>query len=68
MLYICPSVACDPGQKVDGRWTDVFEVCKPHVDDHLLSFNDLHIMMSCLGAKEKDMVMEMSTSIEDFIR
>ncbi|XP_013384664.1 tetratricopeptide repeat protein 38 isoform X2 [Lingula anatina] len=56
------------GVNVGDRWNDVFETCRPHTDDHILAFNDVHILMSCLGAKKKDVAKEMMESIREFVK
>ncbi len=56
------------GQNVEGRWNDIFERCRPHLDDHLLAFNDLHILMACLGSNQQETTDKMMESIDNFIR
>ncbi|XP_041361295.1 tetratricopeptide repeat protein 38-like isoform X2 [Gigantopelta aegis] len=56
------------GVDVGDRWNEVFERCRPHIDDHILAFNDLHLLMGCLGAKQKDITAKMMESIEQFVR
>ncbi|XP_041361213.1 tetratricopeptide repeat protein 38-like [Gigantopelta aegis] len=56
------------GVDVGDRWNKVFERCRPHIDDHILAFNDLHLLMGCLGAKQKDITAKMMESIEQFVR
>lgn len=34
------------------RWRELQQLTEPHTDDHVLVFNDLHFLMSSLGAKE----------------
>ena len=59
---------CLAGQNVGERWTDIFEVCRPHIEDHILAFNDLHVLMCCLGAKKTDVVNKMVDSLMDYVR
>ncbi|XP_019896126.2 tetratricopeptide repeat protein 38 isoform X4 [Esox lucius] len=40
------------GVCVKDRWRELQQVTEPHMDDHVLLFNDLHFLMSSLGAKE----------------
>ncbi|XP_064630822.1 uncharacterized protein LOC135489407 [Lineus longissimus] len=49
------------------RWDDLFEVCRPHLEDHARLFYDLHILMSCLGAKEKDVGKKLVNTLKDYI-
>ncbi|BFZ11068.1 hypothetical protein BsWGS_14107 [Bradybaena similaris] len=55
------------GVDIGNRWDNVYGVYKDHLYDHVLAFNDLHILMSCLGANQKSAVAEMMTSIEEYI-
>lgn len=34
------------------RWQELLQVTRPHTDDHVTLFNDLHFLMVSLGAKE----------------
>lgn len=34
------------------RWSGVYDVCKPHMADHLWGFNDAHFLMSFLGTDD----------------
>ena len=56
------------GVDVGDRWLDAFEVCRPHLDDHILVFNDLHLLMGCLGAGKEESVQHLMDSIETFIK
>ena len=40
------------GVNVGKRWGKVFDLCSPHIDDHLTVFNDFHMMMAFLACKE----------------
>lgn len=50
-------LAPSAGGKKD-RWSGVYEVCKPHKDDHLWGFNDAHFMMSFLGMDDLKLARE----------
>jgi hypothetical protein len=52
---------------VEGRWQEIYEVIRPHVDDHVLTFNDNHILLACLGAENKTAVDNLMTSIKNWI-
>ncbi|XP_064596979.1 tetratricopeptide repeat protein 38-like [Liolophura sinensis] len=56
------------GIDVGSRWNDTFEIIRPHVEDHILAFNDVHIMMACLGSNSKEIVQKMMDSLRGFIR
>ena len=56
------------GIDVGSRWNDVFEICRPHVDDHILNFNDVHFLMSFLGANHKETTEKMMQSLKEFVR
>uniref|UniRef100_A0A4W5QLN3 Tetratricopeptide repeat protein 38 n=1 Tax=Hucho hucho TaxID=62062 RepID=A0A4W5QLN3_9TELE len=40
------------GVCVKDCWRELQQLTEPHTDDHVLLFNDLHFLMSSLGAKE----------------
>uniref|UniRef100_A0A673WM14 Tetratricopeptide repeat protein 38 n=1 Tax=Salmo trutta TaxID=8032 RepID=A0A673WM14_SALTR len=44
--------SCVSGVCVKDRWRELQQRTEPHTDDHVLVFNDLHFLMSSLGAKE----------------
>lgn len=50
----------------EDRWEAVYEICRPHVDDHLLVFNDMHFLMSYLGAKKRDCADRLLQSMKEF--
>ncbi|XP_071966189.1 tetratricopeptide repeat protein 38-like [Antedon mediterranea] len=50
------------------RWQKIFDVTKPHLDDHTLVFNDIHYLMAALGAKQNDIVKRFKESTTDFIK
>ena len=37
------------GIDVGDRWQKVYQTWEPHLNDHILSFNDAHLMMALLG-------------------
>ncbi|XP_070533335.1 tetratricopeptide repeat protein 38-like [Ptychodera flava] len=55
------------GVNVGERWKDVYEICKPHIGEHILCFNDIHLLMSTLGSKQKEEANRMMESIHTFI-
>ena len=40
------------GVNVGDRWENVYEICRPHIDDHIIVFNDVHFLMTYLGARK----------------
>ncbi|XP_067666237.1 tetratricopeptide repeat protein 38-like isoform X2 [Haliotis asinina] len=56
------------GVDVGERWNDIYDVCRPHVDDHILAFNDVHILMACLASKQPDAAKQMMESIKQFVQ
>uniref|UniRef100_A0A663M7N4 Tetratricopeptide repeat protein 38 n=1 Tax=Athene cunicularia TaxID=194338 RepID=A0A663M7N4_ATHCN len=40
------------GVKLGDRWNNVLKLTKKHTKDHVLLFNDVHVLMSSLGAKD----------------
>ncbi|XP_072051406.1 tetratricopeptide repeat protein 38-like [Amphiura filiformis] len=55
------------GVKTGDRWNDMYEMCRPHTSDHILVFNDVHILLSCLGAKKKEATIKMMESMKQFV-
>eukprot|EP00106_Octopus_bimaculoides_P002224 XP_014769666.1 PREDICTED: tetratricopeptide repeat protein 38-like [Octopus bimaculoides] len=55
------------GINVSERWSSCFEEFKDHATDHILSFNDAHSMMSCLGAGQEEFSDKLLESLQDFI-
>lgn len=41
-----------PGVSVKDRWRELLQVTRPHSDEHVTLFNDLHFLMVSLGAKD----------------
>ncbi|KAM8892785.1 tetratricopeptide repeat protein 38 [Spinachia spinachia] len=40
------------GVCVKDRWQELLQVTRPHTDDHVTLFNDVHFLMASLGAKD----------------
>ncbi|KAJ8322004.1 hypothetical protein KUTeg_000475, partial [Tegillarca granosa] len=55
------------GQNVKDRWDAIAEVCRPHMDDHILAFNDVHMLMSFLGKKDNELAEQFMTSLKNFV-
>ncbi len=56
------------GQKVGSRWKELFETCRPHSEDHVLAFNDAHVLMCLLGAGDMDAVVKVIDSLSEYVR
>ncbi|XP_023215212.1 tetratricopeptide repeat protein 38-like, partial [Centruroides sculpturatus] len=52
------------GCNVKDRWNEVHNICAPHIEDHLLAFNDIHLLMSCLGGKQEESLQKFLDTIE----
>ncbi|CAG2100045.1 unnamed protein product [Medioppia subpectinata] len=56
------------------HWEDVYSIIEPHLNDHIMGFNDAHFLMACLGAqhtKEAHQLIETfdpSVSSDSWIR
>ncbi|XP_064482094.1 tetratricopeptide repeat protein 38-like [Ornithodoros turicata] len=55
------------GTSVDDRWAKVYDVAKPHLNDHILAFNDAHFLMACLGTRERSSVKDLLESATKFV-
>ncbi|XP_077990624.1 tetratricopeptide repeat protein 38-like [Glandiceps talaboti] len=55
------------GVDVGGRWNEVYDICKSHMGDHILAFNDIHMLMSTLGTKQKEETEKLMESIKTFV-
>ena len=53
------------GQK---RWDDVFDVAQKHTKDHIWSFTDLNVFITCLGAGQHDLATQMLNGVREYSR
>ncbi|KAM3926206.1 tetratricopeptide repeat protein 38 [Leptodactylus fuscus] len=53
------------GVDVGNRWDKFVQVTKKHTDDHVLIFNDLHFLMSSLGAKDQEMTTRLLQPLQE---
>ncbi|XP_072340727.1 tetratricopeptide repeat protein 38 isoform X2 [Scyliorhinus torazame] len=53
------------GINLNNRWKKLAEVTRSHAKDHILVYNDVHILMSLLGAKETDIANQLITSLQE---
>ncbi|XP_069105797.1 tetratricopeptide repeat protein 38-like [Argopecten irradians] len=56
------------GVNVKDRWKEVFDLCESHLEDHIMTFNDAHILFACLGADKKEESQKMIDTLKDFVR
>lgn len=47
------------------RWLGVYDMCKPHKEDHLSGFHDAHYLMSFLGMEDLKLAREFIDSIDE---
>ena len=53
---------------MEDRYNDIHEICRQHLDDHVLAFNDAHFMMACLGTGDKKSTQMFLDSMRKFIK
>jgi hypothetical protein len=46
------------------HWEDVYSIIEPHLNDHILGFNDAHFLMACLGAKHNKEAQEIIETLK----
>ncbi|KAM6137919.1 LOW QUALITY PROTEIN: tetratricopeptide repeat protein 38 [Pterocles gutturalis] len=56
------------GVKLGDRWNNVFKLTKKHTKDHITLFNDAHILMSSLGAKDHKATEELLTTLRELAK
>jgi hypothetical protein len=56
------------GVDVHSRCKEQIDLWQSHTDDHILLFNDAHLLMCSLGAKDANMTNKLMTSVQEFIR
>ncbi|NXN07448.1 TTC38 protein, partial [Indicator maculatus] len=56
------------GVKLGERWNNVLELTKKHTKDHILLFNDVHFLMSSLGAKDHRATNELLTTLQELAK
>ena len=62
LLFRCHMAGVD----VADRWEQVYSQWSTHITDHVLTFNDLHILMSALGSKKPEHVAQEMDSIREY--
>ncbi|TNN49564.1 Tetratricopeptide repeat protein 38 [Liparis tanakae] len=56
------------GVCVQDRWRELLQVTRPHTDDHVTLFNDLHFLMASLGAKESATSQRLLEGLQELAR
>ncbi|XP_062448707.1 tetratricopeptide repeat protein 38 [Rhea pennata] len=56
------------GVKLGNRWDNILKLTKQHTKDHILLFNDVHILMSSLGAKDLKTTDELLTTLQELAK
>ncbi|XP_056272929.1 tetratricopeptide repeat protein 38 [Pseudoliparis swirei] len=56
------------GVCVQDRWRELLQVTRPHTDDHVTLFNDLHFLMASLGAKESGTSQRLLEGLQELAR
>ncbi|XP_033004143.1 tetratricopeptide repeat protein 38 isoform X1 [Lacerta agilis] len=56
------------GLKVGDRWKAVNQLTRKHAKDHILVFNDAHILMSSLGAQDHKTTDELLATLHEVIQ
>ncbi|KAL6063489.1 Tetratricopeptide repeat protein 38 [Balamuthia mandrillaris] len=55
------------GVDVGKRWEEILPLWEPHVEDHLLAFNDVHLAMTAGGAHRKDISSHLLNSLHNWV-
>ncbi|CAL1596040.1 unnamed protein product [Knipowitschia caucasica] len=53
------------GVCVKERWRELFQITRPHTDDHVTLFNDVHFLMASLGAKDSGTSHRLLQGLQD---
>lgn len=53
------------GINVDSRWKELIGVTKLHAKDHILIFNDTHVLMSLLGVKDVETTNQLISTFQE---
>ncbi|KAJ8315258.1 hypothetical protein KUTeg_007408 [Tegillarca granosa] len=56
------------GADVKDRWSSILETHKEHFDEHVLAWNDVHLLIGCIGSKNKKAEEQLMDSIRDYIK
>lgn len=53
---------------VKDRWRELLRVTRPHSDDHVTLFNDLHFLMASLGAEDSGTSRRLLEGLQDLAK
>ncbi|NXP51542.1 TTC38 protein, partial [Heliornis fulica] len=56
------------GVKLGDRWNNILKVTKKHAKDHVLLFNDVHVLMSTLGARDHKATEDLLTTLQELAK
>jgi len=56
------------GRDIGSRWHELCHLSLRHINDHLSSFYDAHLLMAYLGANSSQHVDEFLQSVQHYIR
>nr|XP_058953015.1 tetratricopeptide repeat protein 38-like isoform X2 [Pocillopora verrucosa] len=56
------------GVDVGDRWQQLCQFWESHADEHFLAFNDSHMLMTTLGAKNEALTMKLLDSLRKYVR
>nr|XP_015208710.1 PREDICTED: tetratricopeptide repeat protein 38 isoform X2 [Lepisosteus oculatus] len=56
------------GVMVGDRWKELLNITRPHSEDHVLQFNDLHFLMTSLGAKDESTTRRLVESLRELAK
>jgi hypothetical protein len=62
LLFRCEMLNVDVGD----RWEELVPCWDAYMENRVLTFNDLHILMTTLGAKKSNLTEKLLHSINDF--
>lgn len=65
LMFRLQAEGIELGQK---RWDDVFDVAQKHTKDHIWSFTDLNVFITCLGAGQHDLATQMLNGVREYSR
>jgi len=68
MLFLLKKNLLLIGVKLGDRWDDVLKRAKKHTKDHVRLFNDAHVLMSSLGAKDRKTTDELLTTLQELAK
>ncbi|XP_078599127.1 tetratricopeptide repeat protein 38-like [Branchiostoma floridae x Branchiostoma japonicum] len=55
------------GVDVADRWDDTYQMCQSDLEERVAVFKDVHLLLSCLGAKQQDSIKKMMESLKSFV-